>query len=76
MSEKKKRFTVQSPYADYAADNDLCSEEMEKRAAEENIQPDKKQIIRSALTAAALVGMFALIGLIFAGIGSCMMSGQ
>ena len=74
--EKKKRFTVQSPYAVYAEDNDLCTEEMEKRSDEENIQPDKKQIIKSALTAVALCAVFALIALVFAGIGDCIINCQ
>lgn len=76
MSEQKekKRFTIQSPYADYAADNDLCTEEMEKNSSNENLPPDRKQIIKSALTAAGLVCIFALIGVVFSWAGTCISS--
>ncbi len=68
--EKKKLFTVQSPYADYAEDNDRISEQMESNAGEE-IKPDKQAIIRTVLTAVALVAVFAVMTLLVSAVGSC-----
>ncbi len=55
--KKKRRFTIQSPYADYAADNDLCSEMMGKN--EGDIKPDAKQLLKTALSALLTVLFFA-----------------
>jgi|GEM_PF-3752125 len=57
VQKKKKKFTIQSPYADYAADNDLCTEMMEKD--ESDFKPDGKQLLKTALSAIFTVLMFA-----------------
>ena len=69
--KKKKLFTVQSPYADYAADNDSVSEAM--NGGEEPVKPTKEQIISSALTAVGLVVIFVLIALFFSWSSSCIL---
>lgn len=67
--KKKRRFTIQSPYADYAADNDMCSEMMEKNEPEE--KPDRKQLLKTGLTALFTVLMFYLGTLACVSIFSC-----
>jgi len=68
--KKKRRFTIQSPYADYAADNDLCSEMMEKN--EGDAKPDAKQLLKTALSAALTVLFFAGGTLACVSIFSCL----
>lgn len=69
-NEKKKRFTVQSPYAVYAEDNDLCSEKMDSGMTEEGEKPDAKTLLKSAMTAVALVLVFAAMALVFSCAGN------
>ena len=69
--KKKKLFEVRSPYDVYADDNDRLTEEMNRMAADRQEKPDTAQLLRTALSAAALVGIFVLIGLAFAAASSC-----
>jgi len=69
--KKKKRFTVQSPYADYAADNDRVTEEMESRAEDDNFMPAPKDLLRTVLSALALVVIFVTATVIVSSFATC-----
>ena len=71
VSKIKKIFSVQSPYADYAADNDKVSEMMYE-SEQEPVKPDAKTLLQTALTAVSLVLVFIGVALIFSLAGSCL----
>ena len=70
LRKVKKIFSVQSPYADYAADNDKVSQMMYE--SEEAPKPDAKTLLRTALTAVSMVLVFIGVALIFSLAGSCL----
>ncbi len=73
VEKKRKRYIIQSPYSDYAEDNDLCSEMM--NSGEEAPPPDKKQLLKTALTALLTVLMFTVGTFMCVSIFSCVGGG-
>ena len=67
----KKWFRVESPYADYAADNDKVSEMMYE-SVDEPPKPTAKDLLRTVLAAAALVFLFIGVALLFSLAGNCL----
>ena len=67
----KKLFSVQSPYADYAADNDRVSEMMYDADAEPP-KPTAKDILRTVFSALLLVLVFIGVALMFSMASTCL----
>ncbi len=67
----KKLFSVQSPYADYAADNDRVSEMMYETDAEPP-KPTVKDLLRTVFSALLLVLVFMGVALMFSMASTCL----